>query len=592
MIPLLAPTVTSGEVIRPRDRDGRVTAVVRTVAERRYSTAELLLAEHELLQRGRDRAGAGVAQVPARVVDRVVAGRGLDADQEAMVRAVTGSGAGVDVVVGKAGTGKTTAIDAAEEAFTALGSPVLGVAPTATAAHQLARATGMDTSTVDRLLVELEHGRTRLPRGVVVVLDKAGMCSTRNRLALQRAVDEVDGKVIDVGDDRQIPSVDVGGGFHALGTVLGASTLGVNHRFRDPQYRDAADLIWHGQPDSAIALLDAAGAVFEHDSPDVVHRRMVADWAQFRAEGLDARMFATTPHAVDILNDLARTQLVQAGQLPRRGGRTYTSPDGGRALEVRPGERVRLGANDYTLRQPDGTTRAVTNGMEGHITAFDRHGVTVQLDPEYLKKDASESPLVRLPAPYVGEHLRYGYAITADSAQGRTIDHGLYAPAGFGSLERGYVALTRGAISSRIYATTDNGWRTTLGLRAAHTPALNQQPDPDRLRPHLPRYQPTPVAAPQPLPTAEPVTSDARGGMARPPLTLVPPPSEPPDLDEPADDNPRAHDRQLEAAVPARELVPLPDPPLQYEGHPDLEERLDMWHRPDRREIDPSALAM
>ena len=70
-----------------------------------------------------------------------------------------------------------------------------------------------------------------------------------------------------------------------------------------------------------------------------------------------------------------------------------------------------------------------------------------------------------------------------------TIDHGLYAPAGFGSLERGYVALTRGATSSRIYATPGNGWRDTLGLRAPHTPALHQHPDPDRLRRHLPTVQ-------------------------------------------------------------------------------------------------------
>ncbi|HSJ46017.1 MAG TPA: AAA family ATPase, partial [Euzebyales bacterium] len=105
--------------------------------------------------------------------------------------------------------------------------PVIGVAPSATAAHQLAMSAGItDTATVDRLLVELHHRRRSLPHGVVVVLDEAAMCPTRTRLALQRAVDAVGGKVVDVGDHRQIPSVDVGGGHYALTQRLGATVLG------------------------------------------------------------------------------------------------------------------------------------------------------------------------------------------------------------------------------------------------------------------------------------------------------------------------------------------------------------------------------
>jgi hypothetical protein len=52
---------------------------------------------------------------------------------------------------------------------------------------------------------------------------------TRSRPALQRVVDAVDGKVVDVGDHCQIPSVDVDGGHYALAQWLGASVLGQNH---------------------------------------------------------------------------------------------------------------------------------------------------------------------------------------------------------------------------------------------------------------------------------------------------------------------------------------------------------------------------
>jgi len=136
------------------------------------------------------------AAEPRGFVDQVLAAHPtLDPDQRSMVRTLGTSGARVDVVVGKAGTGKSTALGAYRAALDAAGIPVVGVAPSATAAHQLAMSAGItDSARGDRLLTELQHSRRRLPHGVVVVLDEAAMCSTRRRLALQRAVDAVRGK--------------------------------------------------------------------------------------------------------------------------------------------------------------------------------------------------------------------------------------------------------------------------------------------------------------------------------------------------------------------------------------------------------------
>lgn len=179
VVPVLAPAVrTSGELLRVRDATGRI---VRTVdqSERRYTTIDLLAAETELLHRATSRRHAGVARIPRPIVDDVLAYHPtLDTDQHTMIRTLASSGACVDVVVGKAGTGKSTALGAYRAALHAAGMPVIGVAPSATAAHQLGNSAGIiDTATVDRLLVELEHGRRRLPAGGV----------TRSRLALQRA---------------------------------------------------------------------------------------------------------------------------------------------------------------------------------------------------------------------------------------------------------------------------------------------------------------------------------------------------------------------------------------------------------------------
>jgi conjugative relaxase-like TrwC/TraI family protein len=206
VVRVLAPAArTTGEVLRVRDEAGRIVRLVDQ-AERRYTTVDLLAAEAELLYRAESRRAADVAIVPSTIVDQILADHpSLDADQAAMVRALASDGAGVSVVVGKAGTGKSTAIAAYRAALEAAGMPILGVAPSATAAHQLAMSAGInDTATVDRLLTEIEHGRLRPPHGVVLVLDEASMCPTRTRLRLQQAIDALDGKIVDVGAYRRI----------------------------------------------------------------------------------------------------------------------------------------------------------------------------------------------------------------------------------------------------------------------------------------------------------------------------------------------------------------------------------------------------
>ena len=484
VVPVLAPAArTTSDVLRVRDATGRI---IRTVdqSERRYTTVDLLAAETELLGRATSRRHAGVARVPGAIVDQVLAAHStLDDDQVAMVRTLASSGAGVDVVVGKAGTGKSTALGAYRAALDAAGIPVIGVAPSATAAQQLAVSAGItDTATVDRLLIELRHRRRRLPRGVVVVLDEAAMCPTRTRLALQRAVDAVDGKIVDVGDHRQIPSVDVGGGHYALAQRLGATVLGHNHRFRDPVYRDAAELVRDRQAAAAVQVLRAQGAVSDH------HRRpvdawasMVDDWLAHRDQGHSALMLATERATVAELNRLARVHLVARGEIARRS-RTYRAPDDRRAVVLAAGDEIILRRN-HRIAQPDGTTVAVRNGMTGRVTATHRNRITVDLDAAH--REPGRPTRVTLPAGYVGAHVDHGYARTVDTAQGATVDHSLFTPSTAATAERAYVALSRGRLSNRIYATSDRTWIDAIGRGRGHALAVDQQPAVDRSPRHV-----------------------------------------------------------------------------------------------------------
>ena len=144
----LAPRVAPGTPVR---RDGR--PITESTMDRRFTTDTILAQEEYLVSWALDR--FELAGQPAEL-----AAEGLDHAQQLAARAVAGTDALV-VIVGPAGAGKTSALRAAVAGLTGAGRPVFGLAPSATAAAVLAKQTGVEADTVDKLLYE--HTRTDRP---------------------------------------------------------------------------------------------------------------------------------------------------------------------------------------------------------------------------------------------------------------------------------------------------------------------------------------------------------------------------------------------------------------------------------------------
>jgi hypothetical protein len=146
----------------------------------RYSTPELLALERQLVDGATGRTDERCAVVRPEVV-RQVLDRHASAgeDQAAMVRDLTQGGAGVEVVVGRAGSGKTWALGLAREAFELDAYQVLGCAPTGIATVGLADEGFTNAGTIDRLVLDLGRGRTELDERSVLVVDEAAMVATR-----------------------------------------------------------------------------------------------------------------------------------------------------------------------------------------------------------------------------------------------------------------------------------------------------------------------------------------------------------------------------------------------------------------------------
>lgn len=263
----------------------RAVPVVTDVAradERRWSTPELLALERRLVAGATSRQDEACAIVDRELATEAVersarAGVRLGLDQEAMVRGILTDGQGVSVVVGQAGTGKTTATDAARYGFERAGFELVGLAPTGIAAQQLNRDTGMVTSTVDAFLGELRRGETRLTARNVVFVDETAMVGSRRLLPLLEHAGRANAKVVLIGDHKQFQSIDTGGGFLALRRRLGAYELTVNRRQRDPLDRRAVELIRAGRGDEAMDLFHDGGRVHVAETLAECDAAMVAD---------------------------------------------------------------------------------------------------------------------------------------------------------------------------------------------------------------------------------------------------------------------------------------------------------------------------
>lgn len=91
---------------------------------------------------------AAWAQEPGRLT--------LGPDQAAAVRYLAAGGGQVAVLVGPAGTGKTTTLSAFRDVMTAGGARIIGLAPSAAAAGVLSDGLGVRTATIDQMRAAYE----------------------------------------------------------------------------------------------------------------------------------------------------------------------------------------------------------------------------------------------------------------------------------------------------------------------------------------------------------------------------------------------------------------------------------------------------
>jgi ATP-dependent exoDNAse (exonuclease V) alpha subunit len=238
--------------------------------------------------------------------------------QRRTARALLSSGSGLELVVGVAGSGKTTMLAAVARGFETGGYAVIGTATSGQAARTLGGDAGLGESrTIASLMWRLEHDRVRLTARHVLILDEAGMTDDPDLGRLLAAVGRAKAKLIVVGDDRQLGPVGPGGGLTALLARHPdrVHRLSVNVRQHDPAERKALAELRAGRVSNAVDFYAGAARIVPAGTRDEAITAMVHAWAVDVASGRDGLLLAWRRADVDDLNTAARAAWHAQGRL-------------------------------------------------------------------------------------------------------------------------------------------------------------------------------------------------------------------------------------------------------------------------------------
>jgi exodeoxyribonuclease V alpha subunit len=372
--------------------------------------AVLAVADGELALDRYAKAEDGIAEAVARLAasakpllepdEPIGSGAELDAAQRAAVTQL--ATAGVSVLTGGPGTGKSRTVAAVVALAEARGRPVALAAPTGRAAKRLEELTGAPASTIHRLLGAqgttggFLHGAEFPLDAEVVVVDEASMLDAELAAALLAAC--ADGThLLLVGDPAQLPSIGPG---RVLADVVESGAVPVTEL--TTLYRQA-----EGGAIARLATAVRGGGLPPVDDPD---REVVV---------VPARGSAEAAHRVVqlVTDSIPRALSIPAGQVQvvtpvhrgpagttelNRALKARLNPGSGRVSGFDPGDRVVATANHL-----DAEPVGFANGEVGVVVKAAEGKMTVEFGSG--------------PAEVSGKVLadiRHGWAITVHRAQG------------------------------------------------------------------------------------------------------------------------------------------------------------------------------
>ncbi len=320
----------------------------------------------------------------------------------------------IDCIVGRAGTGKSYSLKAAQYVFEKLGSNIYGVALQGVAADRLSQD-GINARTVESFKYAVTNKSIQLKKGDVLFVDEAGMMDSASMRDLLKIAYGYKLKIIPVGDPNQIDPVGSGAPFKYLLGRAGSKEITTVVRQQIEWQARATEQLSTFNLKEGLGAYDLKGYIKYGKPADVTMNGLVTDLLNHKAnEGHSIAQYITLAHAnaeVDQLNAAIRAERVNRGEIAEGYSVNVDVKRGSqKTIHIAQDDRIMFLENKSKLGVSNGSFGTVESvefteaGNVLHFTARLDEGKVVRIDPnEYNKFDL-------------------GYAATVHKSQAMTQD--------------------------------------------------------------------------------------------------------------------------------------------------------------------------
>lgn len=288
--------------------------IIATIDGREVATTEAVLAEEQAMVRfardGRGRCdplGAGMPHVFKRT---------LNEGQQEAVASLLASRDRVMMLVGKAGSGKTTMLQELDDALHERGSKLLAFAPTSRASRGVLQSKGFSKATTIANLLQDESLQQEV-RGNGILIDEVGLAGTQALRQVFDLAERENARVLVCGDPHQHRGVPRGAVLNILRDQAGLEpvTLSKIRRQEDPGHREAVESLSEGRAEEGFDRLDVLGFIKEIDDPEERYRTLAKDYADTLETGDTALILAPTHAEGRAASAAVREELKGRGRL-------------------------------------------------------------------------------------------------------------------------------------------------------------------------------------------------------------------------------------------------------------------------------------
>ena len=364
----------------------------------------------------------------------------LSEEQERAVKSIL-KGSDVSLLIGRAGTGKSTVMKPLVEQYRNAGYNVIGGAYSAVAAINLGDSANIRSYTLSKLQHDWnlrdsleekgEEVRNLLPhltKNDILIIDEMSMVDLKMMNYFLEKVKVAGSKVIFVGDDNQFSSIGIGGAADKLVEKLDNIVLSQVFRQKNDLDKQVTTHLANYKVDEAIKLLKSDNRIIIGKGDIDTRASLINDYiSSIRGNDLSDHshnkstktsvIIAYSNEEVKLLNQEIRTRLLDSGviftSLYEEGGREFYSNSGIKKIAL--GERLVFTKNDKRF--------GVFNGSIGQVSSIiDDKRFTVRLLGEEGNDLVGNSKEIVIDTNKFA-HYDYGYAITAYKSQGMTYDY-------------------------------------------------------------------------------------------------------------------------------------------------------------------------